>query len=194
MSAATIDDVRRARRILCFGASGSGKSTLATRLGERLGLPVVLVDELCWEPGWVQPDRAVLDARVLPLLDGDAYVFDTVYGIHNEPALERVDVIVGLDYPRAVSLARLVRRTVRRIRTREPVCNGNVETLRLALARDPVIAWHFRPWASKRARMRAWHPGASTPAGLLLARPAAPDRPGAGGGGGRGGGAPGGAG
>ncbi|WP_405216071.1 hypothetical protein [Agrococcus sp. Ld7] len=118
MSAGTVEDVRRARRILCFGAAGSGKSTMAVQLGERLGLPVVLVDDLCWEPGWVQPPRDELDRRVLPVLDREAYVIDSVYRFHNAAALERVDAIVGLDYPRATSLARLVRRTARRIRTR----------------------------------------------------------------------------
>ncbi len=103
-------------------------------------------------------------------------MLDTVYGFHNEHALARVDVIVGLDYARLVSLARLVRRTARRIRTRERVCNGNVETLRLALAHDSVIGWHFRSWRSKRERMRRWHADASAPPVLLLTRPADADR------------------
>ncbi|GAA1421542.1 adenylate kinase [Agrococcus citreus] len=176
MSAGTIDDVRRARRVLCFGVTGSGKSTMALALGERLGLPVTLMDELCWQPGWVQRSREEIDASVLPILASDAYVLDTVYGFHNQQALEHVDVIIGLDYPRAVSLARLVRRTWRRIRTRELVCNGNVETLRLALAKDSVIVWHFRSWRSKRERMRAWHADTSAPPVLLLSRPADADR------------------
>ncbi|SFS01905.1 Adenylate kinase [Agrococcus baldri] len=176
MSAGTIDDVRRARRILCFGATGSGKSTMAAALGERLGLPVVLVDDLCWEPGWVQPPRDELDRRILPVLDREAYVIDSVYRFHNAAALERVDAIVGLDYPRATSLARLVRRTARRIRTREPVCNGNRETVRLALSSDSILWWHFRSWRSKRERIRQWHADASAPPLLLLPRPADADR------------------
>ncbi|WP_306231896.1 adenylate kinase [Agrococcus beijingensis] len=172
MSAATIDDVRRARRILCFGATGSGKSTMAQALGERLRLPVTLVDDLCWDPGWVQRTREQIDASVLPVLDREAFVIDSVYRFHNEHALARVDAIVALDYDRHVSLTRLVRRTARRIRTREPVCNGNVETLRLALAPDSVIFWHFRSWRSKRERMRRWHADASAPPVLLLSRPA----------------------
>ncbi|GAB95053.1 hypothetical protein KILIM_015_01150 [Kineosphaera limosa NBRC 100340] len=163
--------MRHARRVLCFGATGSGKSTLAAALADRLDLPLVLVDDLCWEPGWVQPPRAELDARVLPALDEPAYVIDSVYGFHNVCALERVDVVVGLDYPRATSMRRLLARTAGRILTRELVCNGNVETLRRALSRDSIMAWHVKSWASKRARMRTWHADPSAPPTVLLRRP-----------------------
>ncbi len=171
MSAGTVDDVVRARRILCFGATGSGKSTLAGALGERLGLPVVLVDDLCWDPGWTEAPGEEQDRRVLPLLEREAWVFDSVYSRQAPRAFELVDVIVALDYPRATSLARLLRRTWRRIRTRELVCNGSVETLPRALSRDSIVAWHFRSWRSKRARMRAWHADPAAPPVLLLARP-----------------------
>jgi adenylate kinase family enzyme len=171
VSAGSIDDVRRARRILCIGATGAGKSTLAIALGERLGLPVTLMDDLCWDPGWQQAPREEQDRRVLPILKGDAWVLDTAYSAQSARALERAEAVVALDYPRLVSLGRLLRRTARRIRTREPVCNGNVETLRLALARDSVIVWHFRSWRAKRERMRRWHADPSAPPVLLLARP-----------------------
>ncbi|MCH1884277.1 adenylate kinase [Agrococcus sp. ARC_14] len=172
MSAGTFDDVRRARRVLCFGATGAGKSTMALALGERLGLPVTLVDELCWDPGWTQVPDAEQLRRVLPRIHDEQWVFDSLWSSHAEHAWDRIDVIVALDYPRAVSLARLIRRTIRRIRTRELVCNGNVETFPRALSRDSIIAWHVRSWASKRERMRAWHADASAPPVLLLGRPA----------------------
>jgi adenylate kinase family enzyme len=41
-------------RILIIGPSGAGKSVLARRIGERLGLPVVHVDAINRNPGWVQ--------------------------------------------------------------------------------------------------------------------------------------------
>ncbi len=163
--------MRAASRVLCFGVTGSGKSTLAAALAERLDLPLVLIDELCWEPGWVQPPRDELDRRILPVLERDAYVLDSVYGIHNHLALERVDVIVALDYPRLTSFARLLRRSAQRIRTREAVCNGNVETLGRTLARDSILWWHIRSWRSKRERIRRWHADASAPPVLVLPMP-----------------------
>lgn len=60
--------------------------------------------------------------------------------------LPRADLVVALDYPRWLSLGRLLRRTARRMVTREPICNGNVERVRDTLGRDSIIAWHFRTY------------------------------------------------
>lgn len=171
MSHGTIEHMRSARRILCFGVTGSGKSTMAVALADALDLPLTLVDDLCWEAGWEPVPDEVQDERILPVLRSSAFVIDSVYRRHNAIALANVDVVVGLDYPRAVSLARLLRRTIRRIRTRELVCNGNVETLGRALGRDSILWWHFRSWRSKRDRMRTWHADAALPPVLLLRRP-----------------------
>ncbi len=170
MSQGTVEDVRGAHRILCFGATGSGKSTMAAALAEILGLPLTLVDDLCWEPDWVQTPIELQDARIVPVLQRPAFVIDSVYRRHNAIALANVDVVVALDYSRLVSLARLVRRTIRRIRTRELVCNGNVETVGRALARDSIFWWHFRSWRGKRERMRSWHADVDLPPVLLLRR------------------------
>jgi adenylate kinase family enzyme len=171
VSLGTVDDVREARRILCFGATGSGKSTMAAALAGILDLPPTLVDELCWEPDWQPVPDETQDERILSVLQRPAFVIDSVYRRQNGIALAKVDVVVALDYPRLVSLARLLRRTVRRIRTRELVCNGNVETLGRALGRDSILWWHFRSWGSKRDRMRTWHADAALPPVLLLRRP-----------------------
>ncbi|MBX3092952.1 MAG: adenylate kinase [Cryobacterium sp.] len=171
MSQGTVEHVRAARRILCFGATGSGKSMMALELSRVLGLPLVLVDDLCWGPNWTQASAEVQDEHIIGALLGDSYVIDSVYRRHNAVALDRVDVVVALDYPRLVSLARLIRRTARRIRTRELVCNGNIETLGRALGRDSIVWWHFRSWRSKRERMRAWHADEKLPPVVLLRRP-----------------------
>ena len=79
---------------------------------------------------------------------------DTAYSAWLDLALERADVLVALDYPRWLSLARLVRRTFARVVDKKLICNGNTETWRQAFSPDSIIVWHFRSFTKKRAQIR----------------------------------------
>ena len=177
MPLATVHDVRRARRILLHGVTGSGKSTAAVALGARLGLPVHLSDdEFGWLPGWVQRPTDEMRALAAAAASEPAWVFDTAYGAFRDLVEPRAEVIIGLDYPRWVSLGRLLRRTLHRVVTREPVCNGNTENLRALVSSESIIAWHFRSFSRKRAAMRAWAARPDGPRVLLLRHPRELDR------------------
>jgi adenylate kinase family enzyme len=158
-------------RVLVYGVTGSGKSTAAVSIGARTGLPVTLVDELTWLPGWVPVDTAVQRQMIGEVVEGERWLLDTAYGAWLDLVLPRAELVVGLDYPRWLSLSRLVRRTVSRVITKEPMCNGNVETWRAIVARDSILVWHFRSFARKRARMRAWAASPDGPQVLLFRRP-----------------------
>jgi len=161
-----------ARRILVYGVTGSGKSTAALRIGERLGLPVTLADELTWLPGWQSVDEDEQRRIFAGVVEGDGWVLDTAYGTWRDVVVPRAELVVGLDYPRWFSLQRLVRRTVARIRTKEPICNGNVETWRDGFfSKDAIFLWHFRSWRRKRKTMRALAAASDGPPTLLFRRP-----------------------
>jgi hypothetical protein len=68
----------------------------------------------------------------------------------------RVDLVVGLDYPRWFSLQRVFRRSVMRATDKKPICNGNTESFRAMLGRDSIIGWQLRSFGRKRGRMRTW--------------------------------------
>ena len=87
---------------------------------------------------------------------GERWLLDSSYGDWLGFVLPRVELVVGLDYPRHSSLGRLVRRTIRSAVMRQPICNGNVETWRTILSQDSIILWHFRSFSRKRRRIRAW--------------------------------------
>lgn len=157
MSRATTDDLRAASRVLVYGVTGSGKSTAAALLGQALGLPVHLADEeVGWLPGWQERPPEQQRTLASAIAGGDRWVLDTAYGAWLDAVLPRVEVVVALDYPRWLSLARLLRRTAWRWAARVEICNGNRETLGKILARDSILVWHFRSFARKRARVRAW--------------------------------------
>jgi adenylate kinase family enzyme len=157
-----------ARRILVYGVTGSGKSTAAQRIAARTGLPPTLADELTWAPGWVPVAEDEQRRRMAAVVAQDRWVLDTAYGAWLDLVLPRVDLVVGLDYPRWFSLQRVFRRSVMRAIDKKPICNGNTESFRAMLGRDSIIGWHFRSFGRKRGRMRNWAAAAEGPAVLLF--------------------------
>jgi adenylate kinase family enzyme len=143
-------------RIVVYGVTGSGKSTLAARIAERTGLPYISADDLSWQPGWVPVPDEEQRRRIAEVCAGERWVLDAAYGKWRDLVLARTQLVVGLDYPRWLSLGRLLRRTARRSLTRERICNGNVESFRQVLSADSIIRWHFVSFSNKRARIRAW--------------------------------------
>lgn len=101
------------RRVCVIGCSGAGKSTLARRLGEALDLPVVHLDHHFWRPGWVPAEPENWRVRVAELAAGDSWILDGNYGSTLDLRLARADLVVFVDYPRRLCLARAFRRLVR---------------------------------------------------------------------------------
>ncbi len=158
-------------RVLVYGVTGSGKSTAALAMGARTGHPVTLVDELTWLPGWVPVEESRQREVIGEIVAGERWLLDSSYGIWLDLVLPRTQLVVCLDYARWLSLRRLVRRTVSGAITKEPRCNGNVESWRNMVSRDSIIRWHFQSFARKRERMRSWAASLDGPEVLLFRHP-----------------------
>ena len=165
-----------AERILIYGVTGSGKTTLARLLAERTGLPRHAVDDLTWEPGWVAVTAEEQGRRLAAICAGEQWILDAAYSTWRDLVLERAELIVGLDYPRWRSLARLIRRTLMRSLDRRPICNGNTESFRQAFSRDSIVAWHFRSFARTRGQIRRWAADPPVPEVVRLTSPGAARR------------------
>lgn len=163
-----VDLILGARRIVVFGSTGSGKTTAAARVARVLGLPVVDGDALCWRPGWQGVPYEEQVAAFTRIAKQPEWVLDD-----DGPAgmmFAEADLVLLLDYPRWVSLQRLLRRSVRRALTQTTVCNGNHESWRRLCSRDSLLLWHARSWKTKHRLMRdlaTHHPGRA----LLFSKP-----------------------
>lgn len=161
------------RRVLLHGVTGSGKSTLATAIAERAGLPMISVDDqVGWMPHWQMRSPEEQRAIVRELIAAPTWVMDSSYGAWRELPLTRADTVIALDYPRWLSLGRLLRRTLARSIDGREICNGNRETLRRGfLDGDSILVWHFRSFARKRATIRAWEADPPVPSLVVLRSP-----------------------
>jgi adenylate kinase family enzyme len=139
----------RAQRITVAGVSGSGKSTLARQLGELLDLTYVELDALYHGPRWTE--RPEFEADVEAFSAGDRWVCEWQYDAARPLLAARADLLVWVDLPFPLALARVVRRTVRRRLRRDVLWNGNREGPLHRFFTDPE---HIVRWAiSSRKRL-----------------------------------------
>jgi len=118
------------RRVAVVGVTGSGKTTMADALSSLLGVPHVEMDALNWQRGWQPIERAEFRRRVDAATSAPAWVIDGNYREVRDLVWGRAEMLVWLDYSLALIYWRLLRRSLRRIVTREELWNGNRESVR----------------------------------------------------------------
>lgn len=124
-------------------------------------VPHTEIDSLFHGPNWVP--RAEFMSDVEQLTQEPGWVTEWQYGAARPLLAARADTLVWLDFPVPVSMARLIRRTVRRRLGRVELWNGNVEGPLYTLFTDPdhIIRWGWRTRHKLRKSMpgvRAAHP------------------------------------
>ncbi|MDI6527508.1 AAA family ATPase [Pseudomonas otitidis] len=100
------------QRVMIIGQPGSGKSTLARRLGELTGLPVVHIDTIHWQPGWVERTRDEKTRLCHEVEARERWIFE---GGHSETwgtRLARADLLVWIDRSAPLRFWRVLLRTL----------------------------------------------------------------------------------
>lgn len=139
------------RRVLVVGSGGAGKSTFARALGERAGLPVVHLDRIFWNAGWVETPQPAWEERVRATIAADAWVLDGNFRSTLDLRLARADTCVFLDRSRFVCLARAMRRLAEyRGRTRPDLPEGCPEQMDLEF-----VLWIWNYPSAERPRVLA---------------------------------------
>ncbi|MEZ5171918.1 MAG: shikimate kinase [Acidimicrobiia bacterium] len=132
------------RRVSVVGVPGSGKTTVGRRLAGSLDAPFVELDAIFHQPDWGELPAEEFRRRALEAMTPDRWVVDGNYPAVQDLVWARADTVVWLDLPRPVVMWRIIRRTTRRVVTRERLWAGNRESLADHLRMDPnrsLIRW-----------------------------------------------------
>lgn len=147
------------RRVSVVGTSGSGKTTVSRKLAAALDVPMLELDGVFHQPGWTPlPVAAFRHAVEEFIARSDGWVVDGNYGAVRDLVWARADTVVWFDLPRHEVMRRLSWRTVRRGVLRAELWNGNRESLRNFLSRDPersILVWAWTTHRRKQDRYRA---------------------------------------
>lgn len=151
------------RRIHVIGNSCSGKSTLGARLAATLDVPLVELDALNWQPGWVglnETDPAELERRMHDATAGDGWVVAGSYSRFSKRVFwHRLQTVIWLDLPITVLIPRMLRRSWRRWRSQELLWGTNHEKfwpqLLIWRKENSLLWWIVTQQERKRKEMRA---------------------------------------
>lgn len=130
---------------------------MARALSERLAVPHLELDSIFHMAGWTQKPDSVFRGEVEEFVSRDRWIVDGNYTSHGVAQLvwPRADTVVWLDPSRVRVMSRVVRRTLRRVITREELWNGNREPWTNLYSRDPeknIIVWAWTRFGSTREK------------------------------------------
>ncbi len=109
-----------------------------------MSVPHVELDAIYHQPGWTELPEEDFRSRVDLATAPDRWVVDGNYSTVRELVWTKADTVVWFDLPLPVVLSRTIRRTLRRVVTRQELWNGNREPFSNLWSLDPeksIIAW-----------------------------------------------------
>ena len=113
-------------RVAVVGVSGAGKSSFSQALRSETQLPYLELDGLYHQPDWTPSPPEVMRTAVFEFMQThSSWVIDGNYGIVRSAIWAKATHVVWLDLPKRMIMQRLLKRSVRRIATKEVLWNDD---------------------------------------------------------------------
>jgi len=132
------------QKIIIVGTSGCGKSTLALKLEQLLEIPQYDLDDYYWLPNW-QPNPVYLKDLLDTILQQDSWIINGNYSKFQPLLWGNADTIIWLDFTLSRCFYQCLKRSLSRLISQTPCCNGNFETfLRTFFSKKLFIYLDFK--------------------------------------------------
>lgn len=129
------------KRILIIGSSGAGKSTLSKELSKKWDLPLIHLDTLFWNTGWVPTPKPEFRKKIQVELEKDKWIIDGNFDSTLELRASYADLIIFLDFSRLLCTYRVLKRAwIHRGNTRPDMAPGCKEKIDVEFAK---WVWRF---------------------------------------------------
>jgi len=149
------------KKLIIIGTTCTGKSTLGKKLEEITKVKWYDLDDFYWLPNWVEKDAAEMIADVkTTILTKDRWIISGNYNSKMKDVIwPEADTIIWLDYTITTIIFRWIKRTIRRVFTREKVCNGNIETFYMAFLNwdNNLLRWIFKTYWKRKEKYSNWN-------------------------------------
>lgn len=152
------------QRIMIVGQPGSGKSTLARKLGECTGLPVVHIDTIHWQSGWVERSRDEKTRLCHEVEARDRWIFEGGHSTTWSNRLARADLLIWIDRSASLRFWRVLSRALRYHGQSRPDLPHDCPERLANLPAFFKFMWQTR----RSARMKMEQLAASAPAGCRV--------------------------
>ncbi len=140
----------KVKKIVIVGTSGSGKTCLGKKLSQISGLPQTDLDEIFWLPGWIESDRRELEQKISEKVNSDEWIISGNYNRVSDVIWQKANMMIWLDYPLLKIFWRCLKRSFRRIVTREICCNGNYETIKMLFSSKSILLWVLKTYRKRK--------------------------------------------
>ncbi|MEM9853422.1 MAG: hypothetical protein AAF841_03110 [Pseudomonadota bacterium] len=139
------------KRVMILGQPGAGKSTLARDLAARTGLPVVHMDKIHWQSGWVARPLAHKIEMIRAEQEKDRWIIEGGLSATFESRAARADLMLWIDIGLSLRVWRVLRRTWRsRGRSRPDLPEGCPEKFDAETLDFLRFIWRTRLSARRR--------------------------------------------
>jgi len=147
-----VNDIELGKKIMVIGSPGSGKSTFSRQLSEILGIPLIHLDKVYWNSGWIETPKDEWKAKQELLISGDKWILDGNYGGTMDMRSNKADTIINFELNRLVCFMSYIKRVITNLgKVRSDMPEGCPEKFDFKFAK---YIWNFPKSSGKRNNER----------------------------------------